>query len=78
MFDDLTACRNYQPNEELFSQIGIPVNIILGGKDRLIDPDQAEVFARNLSSKIYKIDNAGHFPFFEDPVDLSNIIKSVA
>jgi pimeloyl-ACP methyl ester carboxylesterase len=76
MFDDLTACRNYQPNEDLFSQIGIPVNIILGEKDRLIDPDQAEVFARNLSSKTYKIDNAGHFPFFENPVDLSNIIKS--
>jgi pimeloyl-ACP methyl ester carboxylesterase len=78
MFDDLTACRTYQPNEDLFSGIGIPVNIILGGKDRLIDPDQAEVFARNLSAKIYKIDDAGHFPFFENPIELSNIIESLA
>ena len=77
MFDDLTACRNYLPNESLVSDIGIPVNIILGGKDRLIDPDQAKVFASNLSSEIYVIDDAGHFPFFEDPAELSNIIKSV-
>jgi pimeloyl-ACP methyl ester carboxylesterase len=77
MFDDLTACRNYLPNEALVLEIGIPVNIILGGKDRLIDPDQAKVFASNLSSEIYVIDDAGHFPFFEDPAELSNIIKSV-
>jgi len=77
MFDDLTACRNYLPNEALLLEMEIPVNIILGGKDRLIDPEQAKVFASNLSSEINIIDDAGHFPFFENPIELSNIIKSL-
>lgn len=77
MFDDLTACKNYQPNEDLITSIEIPVNIILGGKDRLIDSDQAKVFANNLGSKIHLLDGAGHFPFFEDPAALSKIIESV-
>lgn len=77
MFNDLSACKSYMPNEALFSEIGMPVNIILGGKDRLIDSDQAKVFAGNLSSEIHVIDDAGHFPFFENPAELSSIIETV-
>ena len=77
MFDDLTACRNYQLSEDLVLGTEIPVDIILGGKDRLIDSDQATVFASNLACKIHTLDDAGHFPFFEDPAALSNIIESV-
>ena len=42
MFDDLTACKNYQPNEDLITSHRNTREYILGGKDRLIDSDQAK------------------------------------
>lgn len=78
MLDDLTACRNYNPSADSISSLAIPVNIILGSKDRLIDLDQAKVFASNLSCNINILEDAGHFPFFEEPAALSRTIESLS
>jgi len=55
----------------------MPISIILGSKDRLVDLKEVEKFTDRVRSKIYTMDEVGHFPFFEDPEELSNLIISL-
>jgi pimeloyl-ACP methyl ester carboxylesterase len=55
----------------------LPISIILGSKDKLVDLKAVDSFANVVPSKIHTIDEVGHFPFFEDPDELSKLISSL-
>tara|TARA_B100000287_G_scaffold435527_1_gene504285 strand:+ start:2267 stop:3019 length:753 start_codon:yes stop_codon:yes gene_type:complete len=78
MLDDLEACNNYHLNLDDLKVLEIPVSIILGSKDRLVDLQEVEKFTDQVRSKIYTMDEVGHFPFFEDPEELSKLISMLA
>ena len=71
MLDDLEACNNYQLDLNDLKSLGIPISIILGSKDRLVDLKAVEKFTDIVPSKTYTMDEVGHFSFFEDPVAVS-------
>ena len=77
MLDDLEACNNYQLDLNDLKSLGIPISIILGSKDRLVDLKAVEKFTDIVPSKTYKMDEVGHFSFFEDPVELSKLISEI-
>ena len=77
MLDDLEACNNYQLYLSELKNLELPISIILGSKDKLVDLKAVESFANVVPSKIHTIDEVGHFPFFEDPVALSKLISSI-
>tara|TARA_Y100001958_G_scaffold98283_1_gene67901 strand:- start:69 stop:797 length:729 start_codon:yes stop_codon:yes gene_type:complete len=77
MLDDLEACNNYQLNLTELKNLDIPISIILGGKDRLVDLKAVENFKAIVPSKTFTLDEVGHFAFFEDPIELSNLISNI-
>ena len=77
MLDDLEACNNYQLDLNDLKSLGIPISIILGSKDRLVDLKAVEKFTDVVPSKTYTMDEVGHFSFFEDPIELSNLISKI-
>ena len=77
MLDDLEACNNYQLDLNDLKSLGIPISIILGSKDRLVDLKAVEKFTDVVPSKTYTMDEVGHFSFFEDPVELSKLISEI-
>jgi pimeloyl-ACP methyl ester carboxylesterase len=77
MLDDLEACNNYQLSPSELKSLDLPVSIILGSKDKLVDLKELENFVNHVSSKTYTIDESGHFPFFECPDELSRLMLSL-
>lgn len=77
MLDDLEACNNYQLDLNELNNLGIPISIILGSKDKLVDMKAVENFTASVSSNTYTMNEVGHFTFFEDPVELSNLISKI-
>jgi pimeloyl-ACP methyl ester carboxylesterase len=77
MLDDLEACNNYQLDLNDLKSLGRPISIILGSKDRLVDLKAVEKLSDIVPSKTYTMDEVGHFSFFEDPIELSNLISKI-
>ena len=55
----------------------IPISIILGDKDRLVDLKAVDEFANEVPSEVFTISEGGHFLFFEQPDELSNLIAKI-
>ena len=77
MLDDLHACNNYELDLNDLKNLEIPISIILGSKDRLVDLKAVGHFTDIVPSHTYTMDEVGHFTFFEDPVELSRIISKI-
>jgi pimeloyl-ACP methyl ester carboxylesterase len=77
MLDDLDACNSYELDLNILKNSGIPISIILGTKDKLVDSKAVEHFTDIVPSHTYTMDEVGHFSFFEDPVELSRIISEI-
>ena len=77
MLDDLDACNNYELDLNDIKNAEIPISIILGSKDRLVDLKAVENFIDVVPSQTYTMDEVGHFSFFEDPVELSRLISKI-
>ena len=77
MLDDLDACNSYELDLNNLKNLEIPISIILGSKDRLVDSKAVENFVDIVPSHTYTMDDVGHFSFFEDPVELSRIISEI-
>ena len=77
MFDDLEACNNFELTPEDLQSLKLPISLILGGKDKLVNLKEVANFANLSSCKIHTMDEVGHFPFFENPNALSELITSV-
>ncbi|MBD63238.1 MAG: hypothetical protein CMD68_04065 [Gammaproteobacteria bacterium] len=77
MLDDLEACNNYQLDLNEIKNLEIPISIILGNKDRLVDLKAVEAFSNVVSCETFTIEESGHFLFFEQPNELSKLISSI-
>ena len=77
LLNDLEACNNYQLDLNDLKNLGIPISIILGSKDKLVDLKAVEKFTNSVPSKTYTMDEVGHFSFFEDPAELSQLISKI-
>ena len=77
MLDDLEACNGYQLDLNNIKDLGIRISIILGDKDKLVDLKAVDKFSKKVPSKIFTINEAGHFLFFEQPDELSNLIAKI-
>ena len=77
MLDDLEACNGYQLDLNNIKDLEIPISIILGDKDRLVDLKAVDKFSDNVPSKIFTINEGGHFLFFEQPDELSKLIAKI-
>ncbi|MBT3674038.1 MAG: hypothetical protein HOG09_02795 [Proteobacteria bacterium] len=55
----------------------MPISIILGSKDKLVDLKAVENFTAIVPSHTYTMNEVGHFSFFEDPIELSNLITKI-
>ena len=77
MLDDLNACNNYELDLNDIKNLDIPISIILGSKDRLVDLKAVESFIDIVPSHTYTMDEVGHFSFFEDPEELSRLISMI-
>jgi pimeloyl-ACP methyl ester carboxylesterase len=77
MLDDLNACNNYELDLNDIKNLDIPISIILGSKDRLVDLKAVESFIDIVPSETYTMDEVGHFSFFEDPEELSRLISMI-
>ena len=77
MLDDLDACNNYELDLNDIKNAEIPISIILGSKDRLVDLKAVENFTDIVPSQTYTMDEVGHFSFFEDPLELSRLISKI-
>jgi pimeloyl-ACP methyl ester carboxylesterase len=56
----------------------LPIALVLGAKDKLVDLKEVDNFAKHSSCKIHSMDEVGHFPFFENPHELSKLVTSIA
>ena len=74
MFDDLTACNNYHNDLSAIRNSQVPITIINGDKDKLINKKHEMEFLNVTCAKKIEMKDVGHFPFFEDPNTLSDII----
>lgn len=74
MFDDLTACNNYHTDLSAIRNSQVPITIINGDKDKLINKKHEMEFLNVTCAKKIEMKDVGHFPFFEDPNTLSDII----
>ena len=77
MLDDLEACNGYQLDLNNIKDLGIPISIILGNKDRLVDLKAVDKFSDKVPSEIFTINDGGHFLFFEQPDELSELIVKI-
>ena len=77
MLDDLNACNNYELDLNDIKNLDIPISIILGSKDRLVDLKAVESFIDIVPSQTYTMEEVGHFSFFEDPEELSRLISMI-
>ena len=77
---DLIACKKYRLDTEVFKKIDNLV--LLAGEHDKLAPLEKIVDMKSLfkECKIKKMENVGHFPFFEDPKgfskSLNNILKT--
>ena len=77
MLSDLEACNNFQLNQEDLQNLELPISLILGGKDKLVNLKEVDNFANHSSCKVHTMNEVGHFPFFENPDELCKLITSV-
>ena len=54
----------------------MPITIINGDKDKLINKKHEKEFLNISCAKKIEMKDVGHFPFFEDPNNLSEIIAA--
>jgi pimeloyl-ACP methyl ester carboxylesterase len=55
---------------------GIPTFLVWGGKDRLVDPESAEIVAKRLTrARVGVIGGAGHLPYEEKPQKFCGMVS---
>jgi pimeloyl-ACP methyl ester carboxylesterase len=75
LFDRVAERRGKSPFERI-RELTLPTLIIWGGRDRLIPPDAARRFHRDIAGSVLEIfDDLGHAPEEEDPVRTVAAVK---
>ena len=75
LFDRVAERTGKSPFERI-RELTLPTLIIWGGRDRLIPPDAARRFHRDIAGSVLEIfDDLGHAPEEEDPVRTVAAVK---
>jgi pimeloyl-ACP methyl ester carboxylesterase len=70
-YSDMTELENLLP-----SISGIPVLLLWGSKDRVVDPASAEILTGRLkNSRLVIIEGAGHLPYEECPEEFVSVVS---
>jgi len=77
MLNDLDACNNFELNLTDLQNLELPIALVLGAKDKLVDLKEVDNFAKHSSCATHSMNEVGHFPFFENPHELSKLITSI-
>ncbi len=70
----LLAMRDSQSLSKSLSKIDVPTLLIWGENDRMIPLAYSKEYTEISRSKLTIIDNCGHTPFVEKPVEFNDIV----
>jgi pimeloyl-ACP methyl ester carboxylesterase len=57
-----------QPNSERVKRAGVPLLVIFGTKDEIVDPKAADAWAKDVpGARVVKLSGVGHSPLWESP-----------
>ena len=73
-----TSYRDEKPLDERLSRLGIPVDVIFGSEDELVDPDAAKAWDGISELRVAVLPGRGHTPFVERPAQMAGIIAEFA
>jgi pimeloyl-ACP methyl ester carboxylesterase len=60
-----------QPNSERIKRSGVPLLVIFGTEDEIVDPKAADAWAKDVPrARVVKLDGVGHSPPWERPRDV--------
>jgi pimeloyl-ACP methyl ester carboxylesterase len=60
-----------QPNSERIKRAGVPLLVIFGTDDEIVDPKAADAWAKDVpTARVVKLSGAGHSPLWERPRDV--------
>ncbi len=75
---DLKSCNSFRLSDEQISNLK-NIKYIFSEKDKLAryNPDNVLLKDLNQDEDIIMLDDVGHFPFFENPDDINNVLKEL-
>ena len=75
---DLKSCNSFRLSDEQISNLK-NIKYIFSEKDKLAryNPDNVLLKDLNHDEDIIMLDDVGHFPFFENPDDINNVLKEL-
>tara|TARA_Y100000768_G_scaffold71420_1_gene50363 strand:- start:2666 stop:3547 length:882 start_codon:yes stop_codon:yes gene_type:complete len=75
---DLKSCNSFRLSDEQISNLK-NIKYIFSEKDKLAryNPDNVLLKDLNHDEDIIMLDDVGHFPFFESPDDINNVLKEL-
>tara|TARA_B100000524_G_scaffold62898_1_gene29082 strand:+ start:2435 stop:3316 length:882 start_codon:yes stop_codon:yes gene_type:complete len=75
---DLKSCNSFRLSDEQISNLK-NIKYIFSEKDKLAryNPDNVLLKDLNQDEDIIMLDDVGHFPFFESPDDINNVLKEL-
>jgi pimeloyl-ACP methyl ester carboxylesterase len=78
LFADLNACNNYKDGKKSASNIEVPCQLIIGGKDKMAPRKSTMALAETLSSStdIEIIQESGHMVPLETPNQCRDLLKT--
>jgi pimeloyl-ACP methyl ester carboxylesterase len=64
-----------RPNSERIKEAGIPLLVIFGAKDEIVDPEAADAWAKDVpSARVVKMRGVGHSPQWERPREVTQLL----
>ena len=68
-----------KPNSERIAEAGVPLLVIFGTEDELVEPEAADRWAKDVPrARVVKLDGVGHSPLWERPRDVVKLLLDYA
>ena len=78
LFNDFTACNNYQDGEDAAAAVDVDSIVIVGAEDRMTAPKSARALAAQINgAQVSIIPGSGHMMMLETPDDVIAALKTI-
>jgi pimeloyl-ACP methyl ester carboxylesterase len=68
-----------KPNSERVREAGVPLLVIFGTEDEIVDPDAADTWKKDVPrARVVKMNGVGHSPHWEHPRQVSELLLDYA
>ena len=68
-----------RPNSERVDDANVPLLVIFGTEDDIVDPDAADAWAKNVPrARVVKMREVGHSPHWEQPREVADLLLDLA